>query len=146
MWSFVLGLLAGLAAKAVYDLFKEEQLPAAMGLNAGRIEALLDDTRQAVSDLRQELRQAMSGEGTLQEKAGRVLSAATETVGGGRTGATGDSGQGEEGQAGLKLTSNEPTGGSGQAGGAQGAGSGGQQQSSGGSVPPATHGTIQTMS
>src|SRR5215210_6426342 len=93
MLGFIVGLLLGVAGKTIYDLFKEDQLPADMGLNTGRIEALLDETRQTVRDLREEVRQAMAGEGTVQEKAGRVVSAATEAVKGSKAGeATGGQG------------------------------------------------------
>ena len=154
MWSFILGLLLGVAAKTVYDLFKEEQLPSPLGLNAGRIEAMLDDTSRMVRELRDELRQAAGGEGSLQEKAGRVLSAASETVTGGRGGQAEGGAQatsgGESGEGGLKLTGSEGSGGSSSstAGRSRGqSASGGEsQQSNGGSGPSATHGTIQTMS
>jgi hypothetical protein len=156
MWSFILGLILGVAAKAVYDLFREEQLPAPIGLNAGRIEAMLDETSRTVRELREEVRQAVAGEGTLQEKAGRALSAAGETVAGaragrGEAGPQGGSG-GERAEGGLKLTSDEPSGpgpASSSGGGSQGpsrAGDGEGPRSSGGSAPRATHGTMQTMS
>src|SRR6266516_2563814 len=80
MWGFILGLILGAAGKAIYDLFKAEQLPEGMGLNTGRIEAMLDETRQSVRDLRDEVRQVLSSEGTAQEKAGRLLSTATAAV------------------------------------------------------------------
>ena len=80
MWGFFLGLILGAAAKAIYDLFREEPLPEGMGLNAGRIEAMLDETRQSIRDLRGEVRQVLSSEGTAQEKAGRLLSTATAAV------------------------------------------------------------------
>src|SRR6266496_4232714 len=41
---------------------------------------LLDETRQSVRDLRDEVRQVLSSEGTAQEKAGRLLSTATAAV------------------------------------------------------------------
>jgi hypothetical protein len=80
MWGFVLGVLVGVVGKVVYDLFKEDQLPASMGVNTGRLEALLDETRQTVRELREEVRQALSGPGTPQEKASRAATAAAETV------------------------------------------------------------------
>jgi hypothetical protein len=80
MWGFVFGVLVGVVGKVVYDLFKEEPLPASMSVNTGRLEALLDETRQTMRELREEVRQALSGEGTVQEKASRVASAAAETV------------------------------------------------------------------
>jgi hypothetical protein len=145
MWGFVLGLAAGVAGKMVYDLFKEDQLPTDFSnLNTGRMEAMLDETRSMVRDLRDEMRQAVSGEGTLQEKAGRAISAATETVksgrrtdqGGSGTAATGG-GQGED----LKLTSGAP--GSSTEGSSTGSGTG---TSSGGPGTGPTYGTAQTMS
>lgn len=148
MWSFLVGLVLGIGAKTVYDLFKDEQLPAPIGLNAGRVESLLDETRQAVRDLREELRQAMSSQGSLQEKASRVIGAAAETVGA-RSGASSQAGggAGEDGQAagpdeGLMLTASEPS-----SGGAPGseARSGSSDQGTGG-APTSTHGTMQTMS
>lgn len=157
MWKFLAGVVIGVGAKTIYDLFKDEQIPTPVGLNAGRIESLLDETRQSVRDLREELRQTLSTPGSLQEKAGRALGAAVETVGGRRgEGAQGDAGaQGNagtevgrgasQGSAGssesLMLTSDTPSGGASAGGERQTS----QGQSSGGS-PPSTHGTIQTMS
>ena len=152
MWSFILGLMLGVAAKAVYDLFKEEQLPTPMGLNAGRIEAMLDETSRTVRELRDELRQAASGEGSLQEKAGRVLSAAGQTVATARGGKAESGAESGSGDGGLKLTGSEASGsGSGapSSGGPEGQSSadgGEHQQTDGGSGPSATHGTIHTMS
>jgi hypothetical protein len=84
MWAFMFGLILGAAGKAIYDLFKQEPLPEGMGLNTGRVEAMLDETRQSVRDLREEVRQVLSGEGTVQEKAGRLLSTASSAVKGGK--------------------------------------------------------------
>jgi hypothetical protein len=124
MLGFILGLILGVAGKAIYDLFKEEQLPAGMGLNTGRIEALLDETRQTVRDLREELRQALASEGTVQEKAGRLLSTAGEAV---KAGRAGDAAPGEGApQTEPKLTvTGSDVGGAGEAGTTGGSGSSG---------------------
>ena len=146
MWSFLFGLLLGIGAKAVYDLFKEEQLPIDSGLNTSRLETLLDDTRQSVRELRAEVQRALAGEGSLQEKAGRLMSAAGETM---RGGGSADRGPDDPG---LRLTSDEPAPAepaTQAGGGAHGQGRGGSSSAQGGGSavpPPATHGTIQTMS
>src|SRR3712207_5031561 len=91
MWAFILGLILGVVGKTVYDLFREEELPAGLGLNTGRIEALLDETRQTVRDLREEVRQAVgTGTSTVQERAGRLLGSTGQA--GGRTGEAADGG------------------------------------------------------
>src|SRR5215212_1221671 len=144
MWAFLVGLITGIGLKSIYDLFKDEQIPAPTGLNAGRVESMLDETRQAVRDLREELRQAVAGEGSLQEKAGRALSAAGQTLGVGdggesrgggskaESGPTGGASGGSEdasggaagGESGLMLTASEPAGGTGDStGGGSSAGS-----------------------
>src|SRR6266581_223434 len=87
MWTFIVGLLLGVAVKAVYDLFREEQLPVSVGLSSGRIEALLDETRQSLRELREEVRKFATSEGSVQEKASRVLSTAGEAVRGGKASA-----------------------------------------------------------
>jgi hypothetical protein len=71
MGAFLLGLVFGVIGKAIYDVFKEDQLPLASGLNSSRLESLLDETRQIVSDMREELRQAVeTAKSTAGEKAG----------------------------------------------------------------------------
>jgi hypothetical protein len=60
MFRFILGFALGLLCKSVYDLFKDEELPPTAGLNSGRLEALVDETRQSVRDLREELRRALT--------------------------------------------------------------------------------------
>jgi hypothetical protein len=57
MWSFLLGLLVGLAARGILDLLKEPELPPGFGLSSGRAEAMLEETRQLVRELRDELHQ-----------------------------------------------------------------------------------------
>lgn len=59
MWGFLFGVILGVLGKTVYDLFKEEQLPVTVPFNSGRLEALLDETRQMVRDLREEVRQVL---------------------------------------------------------------------------------------
>lgn len=71
MWAFLLGVLFGVIGKAVYDVFKEDQLPVGSGLNTGRLETLLDETRQIVRDMREEVRQAVeAGKDAVEEKVG----------------------------------------------------------------------------
>jgi hypothetical protein len=147
MWTFILGLILGVTAKAVYDLFREEQLPTGMGLNTGRLEGLVEETRQGVRDLRDELRQAIeSGRGTLQERAGRLVGAASEAARGkpGAEGGSQASAAGGEtgGAAGERLTvTGTDTGGS-TSGSAESSGSASGKPS----APTSTHGTAETMS
>jgi len=71
MWAFLLGLLFGVIGKAVYDVFKEDQLPLAGSFNTGRLETLLDETRQTVRDMRDEVRQAVeAATNTVEERTG----------------------------------------------------------------------------
>lgn len=110
MWAFILGLLVGFAGKAVYDLFRDEQLPAGLDLNSGRLEALLDETRQSVRDLREEVRQAVSsGKEAVKEQADRLLQSSGPSeadVSAERLSVTGNEPEGEK-----ASKSSKPTGG-----------------------------------
>ena len=105
MWSFLLGLLLGVAGKAVYDLFKEE-LPTGASLNTSRIEALLDETRQNVRELREEVRQAAeSARTSVQEKAARARAGGSErAASSGRNPEAGQTAGGSGGAPGAEPT------------------------------------------
>lgn len=78
MLGFILGVLAGIFGKAIYDLFQEEQLPSGLGINTGRMEALLDETRQVMRELRGEVQQALEAARTsAHEKVERLSAAAS---------------------------------------------------------------------
>ncbi len=77
MAGFILGLLLGIVGKSIYDLFQEEQLPSGLGINTGRMEALMDETRQIVRELRSEVEQVLDGaRASAHEKVGRLAAAA----------------------------------------------------------------------
>ena len=126
MWVFVFGLLLGAAAKAIYDLFKEEQLPLDTGLSTGRIEALLDETRQTVRELQSELREALqAGAGRVKETTGKAEEAGEPSETGEPAAAQASKSGGNAGSATSKNAAS--------AGGS-------------GSSPTSTRGTRETMS
>ena len=59
MLGFVFGVLVGFGLKMAYDFVQEERIPADLGMAQGRSEAILDETRQLVRELRDEVRQAL---------------------------------------------------------------------------------------
>ena len=63
MFGFVFGVLVGFGAKMAYDFIQEERIPADLGMSQGRSEAILDETRQIVRELRDEVRQALTAGG-----------------------------------------------------------------------------------
>ncbi len=56
MFGFLFGVLVGFAAKMAYDFFQEERIPTDLGMAQGRAEAIMDETRQIVREMREELR------------------------------------------------------------------------------------------
>ncbi|MCC6175427.1 MAG: hypothetical protein IT305_09020 [Chloroflexi bacterium] len=61
MLRFLFGVLVGFAVKMAYDFFQEERIPSDLGMAQGRAEAILDETRQIVRELRDELRSGDAG-------------------------------------------------------------------------------------
>jgi hypothetical protein len=53
---FLFGVLIGFGLKMAYDFFQEERIPTDLGMAQGRSEAILDETRQLVRELRDEMR------------------------------------------------------------------------------------------
>jgi len=53
---FLFGVLIGFGLKMAYDFFQEERIPTDLGMAQGRSEAILDETRQLVREVRDELR------------------------------------------------------------------------------------------
>jgi hypothetical protein len=72
MWRLFFGFMLGFAAKAVYDLFKDEPSPLG-GLSTARIEALLDETRQTLREVRDDLRAAASSGSNLVQAVGQAI-------------------------------------------------------------------------
>ena len=65
MVKFLLGILIGFGLKMAYDFFQEERIPSDLGMAQGRSEAILDETRQVVRELRDEVRSLLGrGEGS----------------------------------------------------------------------------------
>jgi hypothetical protein len=56
MVKFLLGVLIGFGLKMAYDFFQEERIPTDLGMAQGRSEAILDETRQLVREVREEVR------------------------------------------------------------------------------------------
>ena len=50
--------------KMAYDFFQEERIPTDLGMAQGRSEAILDETRQLVRELREEIRSAIARNGS----------------------------------------------------------------------------------
>ena len=59
MVKFLFGVLIGFGLKMAYDFFQEERIPTDLGMAQGRSEAILDETRQLVREIREELRSAI---------------------------------------------------------------------------------------
>lgn len=68
MVKFLFGVLIGFGLKMAYDFFQEERIPTDLGMAQGRSEAILDETRQLVREIREEVRSLLgrggSGEGS----------------------------------------------------------------------------------
>ena len=63
MVGFVFGVLVGFGVKMAYDFVQEERIPSDLGMAQGRSEAILDETRQIVRELRDEVRQMLTSAG-----------------------------------------------------------------------------------
>jgi hypothetical protein len=59
MVKFLFGVLIGFGLKMAYDFFQEERIPTDLGMAQGRSEAILDETRQLVREIREEVRSAI---------------------------------------------------------------------------------------
>jgi hypothetical protein len=82
MIGFLFGVLIGFAVKMAYDFFQEERIPDDLGMAQGRAEAIMDETRQIVREMREELRTlATAAQGSAAEKTKRLQAAATEPAG-----------------------------------------------------------------
>lgn len=64
MVKFLFGVLIGFGLKMAYDFFQEERIPTDLGMAQGRSEAILDETRQLVRELREEIRSAIVRNGS----------------------------------------------------------------------------------
>ena len=82
MIGFVFGVLVGFGVKMAYDFVQEERIPADLGMAQGRNEAILDETRQIVRELRDDVRRAI-----------RSAAAADTVYGGARQGSRGSARQ-----------------------------------------------------
>jgi hypothetical protein len=61
MLKLLLGVLIGFGLKMAYDFFQEERIPTDLGMAQGRSEAILDETRQLVREMRDEVRNLAVG-------------------------------------------------------------------------------------
>ena len=59
MVGFVFGVLVGFGVKMAYDFVQEERIPTDLGMAQGRSEAILDETRQIVRELREDVRRVI---------------------------------------------------------------------------------------
>jgi hypothetical protein len=64
MVKFLFGVLIGFGLKMAYDFFQEERIPTDLGMAQGRSEAILDETRQLVRELREEIRSVIVRNGS----------------------------------------------------------------------------------
>jgi hypothetical protein len=74
MVKFLIGVLIGFGLKMAYDFFQEERIPTDLGMAQGRSEAILDETRQLVREMREEIRSviATNGSGAASDSATRA--------------------------------------------------------------------------
>lgn len=73
MFGFIFGMLMGFGAKMAYDFFQEERIPTDLGMSQGRAEAIMDETRQIVREIRDELRSAATAtQDSVSEKIDRL--------------------------------------------------------------------------
>jgi hypothetical protein len=61
MVKLLFGILVGFGLKMAYDFFQEERIPTDLGMAQGRSEAILDETRQLVREMRDEVRNLAAG-------------------------------------------------------------------------------------
>jgi hypothetical protein len=61
---FLFGVLIGFGLKMAYDFFQEERIPTDLGMAQGRSEAILDETRQLVREIREEIRTVVPRNGS----------------------------------------------------------------------------------
>jgi hypothetical protein len=64
MVKFLFGVLIGFGLKMAYDFFQEERIPTDLGMAQGRSEAILDETRQLVREIREEIRSTVFRNGS----------------------------------------------------------------------------------
>ncbi len=64
MVKFLFGILVGFGLKMAYDFFQEERIPTDLGMAQGRSEAILDETRQLVREMRDEIRSVVARNGS----------------------------------------------------------------------------------
>lgn len=64
MVKFLFGVLIGFGLKMAYDFFQEERIPTDLGMAQGRSEAILDETRQLVREIREEIRSVVVRNGS----------------------------------------------------------------------------------
>ena len=64
MVKFLFGVLIGFGLKMAYDFFQEERIPTDLGMAQGRSEAILDETRQLVREIREEVRSLLGRGGS----------------------------------------------------------------------------------
>jgi hypothetical protein len=64
MVKFLFGVLIGFGLKMAYDFFQEERIPTDLGMAQGRSEAILDETRQLVREIREEIRSVIVQNGS----------------------------------------------------------------------------------
>jgi hypothetical protein len=64
MVKFLFGVLIGFGLKMAYDFFQEERIPTDLGMAQGRSEAILDETRQLVREIREEVRSLLGRRGS----------------------------------------------------------------------------------
>jgi len=74
MVKFLFGVLIGFGLKMAYDFFQEERIPTDLGMAQGRAEAILDETRQLVREMRDEIKSVMTRDGSA-ETSGTTTSA-----------------------------------------------------------------------
>ena len=63
MVKLLFGILIGFGLKMAYDFFQEERIPTDLGMAQGRAEAILDETRQLVREMREEVRSTLARNG-----------------------------------------------------------------------------------
>ena len=61
MFGFVFGVFVGFGVKMAYDFIQEERIPSDLGMAQGRGEAILDETRQIVREIREDVRALAEG-------------------------------------------------------------------------------------